>query len=96
MSVIIKPLISEKRTADAEKFNRYGFVVVRTATKPQIKKEVEELYGVKVIRVNTIIQRGKDNSRYTKDGLIEGSKPTIKKATVFVRPEDKIDFYSNI
>ncbi len=96
MSVIIKPIISEKRTADAEKFNRYGFVVERSATKSQIKKEVEDIYGVKVIRVNTLIQRGKDASRYTKAGMIEGQKPTIKKATVFLKAEDKIDFYSNI
>ena len=86
MSVIIKPIISEKRTADAEKFNRYGFVVERTATKPQIKKEVEELYGVKVIRVNTLIQRGKDTSRYTKAGFIEGSKKQCPPAVPTPRP----------
>ena len=96
MNVIIKPIISEKMTMVGEKYNRYGFIVDRKATKPQIKKEIEDIYGVKVLQVNTLIQRGKDTSRYTKAGLIEGSKPTIKKATVFVRPEDKIDFYSNI
>ena len=96
MSVLIKPIISEKRTAESEKFNRYGFIVERTATKTQIKKEVQDVYGVKVVRVNTLIQRGKDSSRYTKAGMIEGQKPTIKKATVFLSKEDKIDFYSNI
>ena len=96
MSVIIKPIISEKRTADAEKFNRYGFVVERTATKPQIKKEIEDLYGVKVLQVNTLIQRGKSTSRYTKAGMIEGQKNTFKKAMIFVSKEDKIDIYSNI
>ncbi|MCQ2279664.1 MAG: 50S ribosomal protein L23 [Bacteroidales bacterium] len=96
MSVLIKPIISEKRTAEAEKFNRYGFIVERSATKTQIKSEVEKIYGVKVVRVNTLVQRGKDASRYTKAGFIEGQKPTIKKATVFVGKDDKIDFYSNI
>jgi len=96
MSVIIKPIISEKRTAEAEKFNRYGFVVTRSATKTQIKKEVEDIYGVKVVRINTLIQRGKDSSRYTKAGMIEGQKNTIKKAIVFLSKDDKIDFYSNI
>ena len=96
MSVLIKPIISEKRTAEAEKFNRYGFLVERGATKPQIKKAVEDIYGVKVIRVNTLVQRGKDASRYTKAGMIEGQKSTLKKATVFVGKDDKIDCYSNI
>ena len=96
MSVLIKPIISEKRTAEAEKFNRYGFIVERAATKTQIKSEVEKIYGVKVVRVNTLVQRGKDASRYTKAGMIEGQKPTIKKATVFVAKDEKIDFYSNI
>ena len=96
MSVLIKPIISEKRTAEAEKFNRYGFIVERSATKTQIKHDVEAIYGVKVVRVNTMVQRGKDASRYTKAGMIEGQKPTLKKATVFLEKDDKIDFYSNI
>jgi len=96
MSILIKPLITEKMTAAGEKFNRYGFVVARTATKYQIKHAVEELYGVKVERVNTLIQRGKAVSRYTKGGVISGQKNTVKKAIVFVNQEDKIDFYSNI
>ena len=96
MSVLIKPIISEKRTAEAEKFNHYGFIVERSATKTQIKHDVEAIYGVKVVRVNTMVQRGKDASRYTKAGMIEGQKPTLKKATVFLAKDDKIDFYSNI
>ncbi len=96
MNVLIKPIISEKMTQMAEKYNRYGFIVVRTATKTQIKKEVEELYGVKVLQVNTLIQRGKESSRYTKAGMITGQKNTVKKAMVFVSKEEKIDFYSSI
>ena len=96
MNVLIKPIISEKMTGVAEKFNRYGFVVNRKATKTQIKKEVEEIYGVKVKQVNTLIQRGKSASRYTKAGVISGQKNTVKKAYVFVDKEDKIDFFSSI
>ena len=48
MDVIIKPLITEKMTAQSEKMNRYGFMVNRNANKLQIRKAVEELYGVKV------------------------------------------------
>lgn len=96
MSVIIKPIISEKMTTAADRLNCYGFIVTRTATKTQIKKEVQDIYGVKVLKINTLIQRGKSTSRYTKAGMIEGQKNTFKKAFVFLGEEEKIDFYSNI
>jgi large subunit ribosomal protein L23 len=96
MNVLIKPIISEKMTVAADKYNRYGFIVDRKATKTQIKKEVEEIYGVKVTQVNTLIQRGKVSSRYTKAGMITGQKNNFKKAIVFLSKDDKIDFYSNI
>ena len=96
MGILIKPIVSEKMTAESEKFNRYGFIVDRKATKGQIKKAVEEVYGVKVLKINTLVQRGKATSRYTKGGLIEGQKNTVKKAMVFVSKDEKIDIYSNI
>ena len=96
MSIIIKPIISEKMTGVAEKYNRYGFMVTREATKPEIKREVEAVYGVKVVRVNTLIQRGKVQNRNTKAGVIVGHKNNFKKAFVFVDKDQKIDFYSNI
>jgi len=96
MSNIIKPIISEKMTQTAEKYNRYGFMVNREATKPEIKREVEAVYGVKVVRVNTLIQRGKVSNRNTKAGVITGQKNNFKKAYVFVDKDQTIDFYSNI
>lgn len=96
MSVIIKPIISEKMTKEADQLNCYGFVVTRTATKTQIKKEVQDIYGVKVLKINTLVQRGKSSSRYTKAGMIEGQKNTFKKAFIYLGKEEKIDFYSNI
>lgn len=96
MNVLIKPIISEKMTAMAEKHNRYGFIVERHATKGQIKQAIEETYGVHVVRINTLVQRGKASSRYTKGGLIEGQKNTFKKAMVFVGKDETIDIYSNI
>lgn len=95
-SILIKPIISEKMTQTAEKYNRYGFLVVREATKLEIKREVEAVYGVKVVRVNTLIQRGKITQRNTKSGVITGRKNNFKKAYVFVHKDNKIDFYSNI
>ena len=96
MNVLIKPIISENMQAVSEKFNRYGFIVDRKATKTQIKKAVEDTYGVKVERINTLIQRGKATTRITKAGAVNGQKNTFKKAIVFVNSKDKIDFYSNI
>jgi large subunit ribosomal protein L23 len=96
MNVIIKPIVTEKMTALSEKYNRYGFVVDRRADKLQIKKAVEDMYGVKVDSVNTLIQRGKDTSRYTQAGMIKGKKSSFKKAIVQLKEGDQIDFYSGI
>lgn len=96
MNLIIKPIVTEKMTALSEKYNRYGFVVDRRADKLQIKKAVEDMYGVKVDSVNTLIQRGKDTSRYTKAGMIKGKKSSFKKAIVQLKEGDQIDFYSGI
>lgn len=96
MNILIKPIISEKMQAVAEKYNRYGFIVDRKATKTQIKVAIEDIYGVRVDRINTLVQRGKATSRNTKAGVILGQKNTVKKAIVFVNKEDKIDIYSSI
>lgn len=97
MAFIVKPLVTEKMTTITEKSqNRYGFVVRPEANKLQIKKEVEDLYKVTVISVNTINYAGKRSSRYTKAGLIRGQKNAFKKAIVTLKDGDKIDFYSNI
>ncbi|MCL2168006.1 MAG: 50S ribosomal protein L23 [Lentimicrobiaceae bacterium] len=96
MNILIKPIISEKMQAVSEKYNRYGFIVDRKATKSQIKFAVEELYGIKVDKINTLIQRGRATVRNTKAGQIHGQQNTVKKAIVFVNKKDKIDIYSNI
>ena len=96
MSIIIKPIITEKMTAQAEKLNRYGFIVDKRADKLQIRKEVEDLYGVSVDSVNTIRYAGKRKSRYTKAGFVEGRTNAYKKAIVTLKEGQAIDFYSNI
>ena len=60
MDIILKPIITEKMTATGEKLDRYGFFVQKKANKLQIKKAVEELYGVEVKEVNTMNYAGKD------------------------------------
>ncbi|MBO7418458.1 MAG: 50S ribosomal protein L23 [Bacteroidaceae bacterium] len=97
MAVIIKPLVTEKMTAMTEKMpNRFGFIVRPDANKLEIKKEVEALYNVKVVDVNTMRYQGKSKSRYTRSGLLKGRTNAYKKAVVTLRDGDTIDFYSNI
>ena len=96
MNIIIKPVITEKMTAEAENLNRYGFVVNRSANKIEIKKAVEETYGVTVDSVRTMVCIGKKRTRGTKSGFISGKTKTFKKAIVSLVEGDTIDFYSNI
>ena len=75
---------------------KYGFIVRPEANKLEIKNEVESLYNVTVLDVNTMRYAGKRSSRYTKAGLIRGQKNAWKKAIVTLKEGDTIDYYSNI
>ena len=96
MAIIIKPIVTEKMTSISEKYNRFGFRVNPDANKTQIKKAVEEMYNVTVVSVNTMNYKGKNKSRYTKSGLIQGKTASYKKALVTLKEGDTIDFFSNI
>ena len=96
MGIIIKPLVTEKLTAQGEKLNQYGFIVDRKANKLQIKEAVEQMYNVSVASVNTLNYHGKRKSRYTKAGILSGRMNHYKKAYVTLAGDDKIDFYANI
>ena len=96
MGVLIKPIVTEKMTNITDKFNRFGFVVRPEANKLVIKKEIEALYNVTVVDVNTMNYAGKNKSRYTKAGLVKGRTNAVKKAIVTLKEGDTIDFYSNI
>ena len=96
MAIIIKPIGTEKMTSISEKYNRFGFRVSPDANKTQIKKAVEEMYNVTVVSVNTMNYKGKNKSRYTKSGLIQGKTASYKKALVTLKEGDTIDFFSNI
>ncbi|HEX9649512.1 MAG TPA: 50S ribosomal protein L23 [Cyclobacteriaceae bacterium] len=95
MSVLIKPLVTEKMSALNEK-GQYGFVVNKKANKIQIRQEIEKTYGVKVQSVRTMRYGGKEKSRYTKATVIVGKTPSIKKAIVQVADGEVIDFYGGI
>lgn len=96
MSILIKPVITEKATMDSEVNNRYTFEVAKTSNKVEIKKAVEAVYGVSVEKVRTINVRPNRKSRYTKSGVITGKTNAVKKAIVQVAEGDTIDFYNNI
>ena len=96
MNILIKPVITEKMTAEAENLNSFGFVVDRSANKIEIKKAVEESYDVTVESVRTMVCIGKKRTRGTKSGFISGRTKTYKKAIVTLSEGDTIDFYSNI
>jgi len=96
MTVILKPIITEKMTHLGEKLNRYGFMVDRKANKLQIMQAIKDLYGVDVASVNTMVFSGKNKSRFTKSGVISGRTNTFKKAIVTLAKGETIDFYSNI
>ena len=96
MAYIIKPLVTEKMTGVTDKLNQFGFIVRPEANKLQIKAEVEALYNVNVVSVNTMRYAGKNKSRYTKAGLLSGRTNAYKKAIVTLKEGETIDFYSNI
>lgn len=96
MSILLKPVVTEKMTREGEDFNRYGFIVPRSANKIEVKEAVEKMYSVKVDSVNTMVTPGKKKSRYTKTGVVQGNSGTYKKAIVTLVDGDIIDFYSNI
>jgi large subunit ribosomal protein L23 len=96
MDILLKPIVTEKMTDHGESLGRFGFIVDKKANKLQIKKAVEEMYGVNVVAVNTMIYAGKSKSRYTRTGIIRGRAITYKKAIVTLAEGETIDFYSNI
>jgi large subunit ribosomal protein L23 len=94
--VIIKPVITEKMTAAGEKFNRYGFIVNRKATKGEIRRAVEDAYNVKVDRVNTMIYAGTAVVKYSKSGMLRGHTDMFKKAVVTLKEGNSIDLFANL
>jgi len=92
--VLVSPVITEKVNLQMERSGRYTFVVGRQANKLEIKKAVEEFYGVKVAEVNTAVVPAKNKTRFTKAGLLSGRKPAYKKAIVTLAEGDSIDLFA--
>lgn len=96
MDLIIKPIVTEKITTQTDLFNRYAFVVSKSANKFDIKRSVETLYDVKVKSVRTMNYYGKTKSRNTKGGVIKGKRSSFKKAIIELFEGDSIDLYNNV
>jgi len=95
-NILIKPIISEKSEYLSGDFNQYSFVVNKKSNKIEIGKAVEEMYGVQVSSVNTMIMPSKSKVRNTKSGILKGSVSAYKKAIVKLAPGEEIDFFGDI
>lgn len=93
-NILVRPVITEKVNGQMEKSSRYTFEVDKRANKLEVKKAVEEFYGVKVQGVNTIVVPAKNKSRFTKAGLMRGRKSGYKKAVVTLAEGDTIDLFA--
>ena len=90
--IIIRPIITEKSMSGVED-KRYTFEVMKSATKPEIAKAVETMFGVKVEKVNTMNVRG----RYRRQGMHAGRTPEVKKAYVTLTEDSKpIEFFEGM
>ncbi|RKS96190.1 50S ribosomal protein L23 [Chryseobacterium defluvii] len=94
MSVIIKPVISEKANYLTDLRGAYSFLVNTKANKIEIKKAVEEAYGVKVADVRTMIYAPKVSAKYTKKGLQVGKTNKLKKAVITLAEGEVIDIFA--
>lgn len=90
--IIIRPVLSEK-SFDGIASKRYTFIVAPQANKTEIKKAVEEVFGVKVAKVNTVNYQGKMKRR----GATQGRRPGCKKAIVTLTEDSKsIEYFESL
>jgi large subunit ribosomal protein L23 len=89
--IILRPLVTEKsfHQAETERFNCYAFEVNRLANKEEIRRAVEDLFDVRVVRVNTANRKGKPR----RVRFRQGHTKAWKKAVVKLHPEDRISFF---
>ena len=86
---IVRPLVTEKGMHRAERCNAYAFEVSSLATKGDVRRAIEELFDVKVLKVHTQNRRGKP--RRTR--MTYGTTKRWKKAVVTLDKEHRIDFF---
>ena len=90
--IVLAPVISERSMDEAQK-RKYTFKVAKSATKTDVKRAVEAVFGVKVARVNTVNVNGKKKRM----GRSEGMTSAYKKAIVMLAPDSKgISFFESL
>ena len=89
--IIIRPIVSEKSMYLMEEENKYTFEVLKTATKPHIARAIEEIFDVKVLKVNTMNVAGKPR----RVRIAKGTTRSWKKAIVTLAPGDSIELFSS-
>lgn len=90
--IVKRPLITEKTTTQKETFNQVTFEVDRRANRVEIKRAIEQLFNVRVARVQTMQMNGKRKRR----GWIVGKRKDWKKAIVKLMPGERIDFFEGV
>ncbi len=90
--VLMRPIVTEKTTALGEESNKYVFEVARASNKHEIKRAVEQFFGVKVLDVRTMNVNGKPKRL----GIHAGRRASWKKAIVTLNSEDKIDLFDAV
>ena len=94
MNILIKPIVTEKMTAQGEDFNRYGFVVEKTANKLQIKQAVELAWpNVTVEKVRVANMPAKRSRRFRR---LTVRKTGWKKAIVTLELGDSIELFEGV
>ncbi|NTV67173.1 MAG: 50S ribosomal protein L23 [Chlorobaculum sp.] len=91
---LLRPWLTEKSTKLTEQKGQYVFQVKTEADKFDIKKAVEEKFGVDVVSIRTVNCLGKAKRQYTRKGLIAGKKSDWKKAIVTLGEGQTIDYYA--
>jgi large subunit ribosomal protein L23 len=95
MNLIIKPLITEKASSVNNK-GIYTFLVSKKSNKIEIRKEIERIYGVSVVDINTMVCAPKPIVKYTKKRVMRGKKLSYKKAIATLKSGEVIDFYGGV
>jgi large subunit ribosomal protein L23 len=95
-NILVKPLINEKSEIISDTLGKYTFIVDKKANKIEIRKAIEEMYGVDVQTVNTMIMPAKERSRFTKTGVMKGRTSVYKKAIITLEEGDEINFYGEV
>lgn len=89
IQIIKRPLVTEKTSWESDTRNRYAFEVPMQVRKVDVKRAVESLYGVRVVKVATQVRKGKE--KRTRHGLTK--TPDWKRATVQLHEEDRIELF---